>query len=268
MNHTPQLRIESPTHRQRRPQNGLRCGLAPLACICALIPIGLSPVPPMSDYPNHLARAYIAQHIDTDATLAMYTVQWRFVPNIGFDVAMWLFQSMGLDVYGGPIGFAITLVALITGAMVLHRALYRHWALAPLSVGLFAYHACFLYGFTSFSLGVGLTLWALVGWVMAARKPQWIRLPLFVLLATLLYGCHLFAVGLFGLVVVSMASHRLSRCFPSRSASKCHLGVGASHRGQSTARHSPFRNATAGNDLVFGLTVANVVWGLRMPISS
>ena len=52
-----------------------------------LVPVLLVEVPPILDYPNHLARCYVLAFGGTDPILQqMVTANWRLIPNLAVDL--------------------------------------------------------------------------------------------------------------------------------------------------------------------------------------
>src|ERR1044071_4415225 len=55
--------------------------------LVASIPIITHPLPPLSDYINHLARMHVIAAIGRDADLArFYQIDWQIIPNLMMDV--------------------------------------------------------------------------------------------------------------------------------------------------------------------------------------
>src|SRR5712672_732238 len=52
-------------------------------CLVLVAPLAVVDVPPLLDYPNHLARAYILAHGLADLHLSqMYVPHWAIIPNL------------------------------------------------------------------------------------------------------------------------------------------------------------------------------------------
>jgi len=50
-----------------------------------LAPLTMTDVPPLMDYPNHLARLYALAFIGSDPILArFYQPHWAIIPNLGW----------------------------------------------------------------------------------------------------------------------------------------------------------------------------------------
>src|ERR1019366_8806290 len=67
--------------------------LAALAVL--LLPFLLVDVPPVLDYPNHLARIFVLAHPDDPILARFYAPNWHITPNLGFDpIAMLLLRVL------------------------------------------------------------------------------------------------------------------------------------------------------------------------------
>ena len=50
------------------------------------VPLLVAQVPPLTDYPNHLARCYVLAFADSDPVLGrMFSTHWQIIPNIAID---------------------------------------------------------------------------------------------------------------------------------------------------------------------------------------
>jgi hypothetical protein len=57
-------------------------------CVVLLAPLLIVDVPPLLDYPNHLARVFVLASLPRDPTLArFYTAHWSIIPNLSLDLA-------------------------------------------------------------------------------------------------------------------------------------------------------------------------------------
>ncbi len=63
--------------------------LAVLLCVILLAPLALVDVPPLLDYPNHLARAAVLAFGSDDPVLSrIYAAHWTVIPNLGTDLVL------------------------------------------------------------------------------------------------------------------------------------------------------------------------------------
>jgi hypothetical protein len=180
-----------------------------IAAYLALVTLALSPVfwasvPPLVDYPNHLARMWIlAQNGALPELASNYSVDWRVLPDLAMDLVVPpLAQILPLEI-AGRIFIALTLLSLVAGTVALHRVLYGSVGLWPLAALLFLYNAAFFWGFLNCLFGTGIFLLAFSGWIASRDWKPAPRIILFGAVATMLFFLHLFAFCLYGLVVAS-----------------------------------------------------------------
>ncbi|HKX07161.1 MAG TPA: hypothetical protein VJN67_03175 [Stellaceae bacterium] len=170
----------------------------------ALSPLYWASVPPLVDYPNHLARMWIlAQNGALPELASNYSVDWRVLPDLAMDLVVPpLTQILPLEI-AGRIFIALTLLSLLAGTVVLHRTLQGRVGFWPLAALLFLYNAAVFWGFLSCLFGIGIFLLAFSGWVASRHWRSAPRIALFGTVATALFFLHLFAFCLYGLAVGS-----------------------------------------------------------------
>jgi len=174
------------------------------------IPIWTHPLPPLSDYVNHLARMHVLATVSKNPLLAgFYEINWQVIPNLTMDIIVpRLAQVMNIYLAGQV--YIVTMFALIiSGALVLSRVLNGRWTALPLFAIPLLYNYVFLVGLMNYIFGIGVALWALAGWV-AVRERAWpIRLLLSTACVVALFFCHLSALGLYAIGVLSFEIVRL-----------------------------------------------------------
>jgi hypothetical protein len=177
----------------------------------ALYPLFSVTVPPLVDYPNHLARMHIlATMADAPLLQERYAVEWAVLPNLAMDLVVPPLTAF-MSVYdAGRVFVAATLLLIVAGTLALHRAVHGHVGLWPAAVYLFLYNHVLAWGFLNYLFGVGVFLLALAGWIASERWPAWARLALSSAASTALFFCHLFAFGAYGLTIVA---YELGRSF-------------------------------------------------------
>ena len=178
--------------------------------VLALLPLASVRVPPLLDYPNHLARMHILVDGGRSAALAQaYAVRWSLLPNLAMDaVVPVLARVVPLDLAGrGFVGLALALMA--AGVVLVHRAAWRCWSLWPLAGFLLLYNRILLWGFVNYLAGLGVALIGLALWLHLADRPRR-RLWAVGVAALVAYFCHLVAFGLLALMIggVELASLR------------------------------------------------------------
>ena len=190
-----------------------------LVLLLALIPLFAVSVPPLHDYPFHLARADILHSLPGSAFLRDHYEQGSFLlPNVGMDVVMAPLARYLPILIAGRVFLGLVLTVMLSGTVALHFALHRRLSAWPLLAGFFLYNWIFHYGFLNYLLGVGLMLWAVAGWIALRERPVAWRLAWGIFMAVVLLFCHLVAVGLFAIVVVGMELQRASRTLRTEPA--------------------------------------------------
>jgi hypothetical protein len=176
------------------------------------IPIWTHPLPPLSDYVNHLARMHVIATLAKNPVLAsFYNVHWQVIPNLTMDMIVPLLARV-MNIYlAGQVFIVLMFAMIISGALALNRALIGRWSALPLFAFPLLYNYIFLVGLMNYIFGIGVALWALAGWV-AVRDRIWpIRLSLSTACAVVLFFCHLSALGIYGVGLLSFEILRLWR---------------------------------------------------------
>lgn len=161
-------------------------------------------VPPLVDYPNHLARMWILVHRETIPELARnYIVNWRILPDLAMDLIVPALARLMSVVDAGRVFVGLTMAGLVAGTITLHRVLHGRFAVWPICGVLFVYNAVLFWGFLSCLFATAVYLFAFSGWLASRDWPLLPRILLFAAIAALLFLLHAFAFGLYGLSVVS-----------------------------------------------------------------
>src|ERR1700761_7110727 len=165
-------------------------GFALLALI-AVLPLASVRLPPILDYPNHLARMHILAALPASADLARYyRAVWTPVPNLAWDAIVPALATIMPVESAMRLMLAATLLALAGGAMALHRAAFRHRSIWPLFAFLLLYNRMLLRGFLNSLAGIALMLWALAAWIGLERRNIGLRIVIGTALATAIYFAH------------------------------------------------------------------------------
>jgi hypothetical protein len=174
------------------------------------IPIWTHPLPPLSDYVNHLARMHVIATLAKNPQLArFYEIDWQVIPNLTMDLIVPLLARV-MNVYLAGQVFIVGMFALIiSGVLALNRTLIGRWSVFPLFAIPLVYNYVFLVGLMNYIFGIGVALWALAGWV-ALRERAWpARYALSTACVLALFFCHLSALGIYGVGVLSFELARL-----------------------------------------------------------
>ena len=177
-----------------------------ILCAVLLVPLLVVDVPPLMDYPNHLARVFVLASLPHDPFLSQfYAAHWTILPNLAVDLlAPPLLQVLPVHVVGRMlIGLAVLLPSL--GAVAYNAAVApsgggRWWSLA---VGLVAYNSCLLYGFLNFVIALGLALLLAAAWLRWREPYPRLSLALAMAGAPVLFLCHLMGLVFLAILIGS-----------------------------------------------------------------
>src|SRR5215469_1720690 len=181
-----------------------------LLIVC--VPLLLTPLPPLVDYPNHLARMHVLAGLSRSPTLQQYyALAWRPLPDLAMDLLVPpLLGVVSLQVAGKL--FLVATYFLLTGSVaVLHRVLNGRWSAWSLTAFLLIYNRLLLWGLVNFLFGLGLAFWALAGWIAWRECGVVLRLVLGAVAALAIYFAHLMAFGIYGAMIAGYEAGRLWR---------------------------------------------------------
>jgi len=142
------------------------------------------------------------------------------IPNLTMDLIVPLLARV-MNVYLAGQVFIVGMFALIiSGGLALNRALIGRWSVFPLFAFPILYNYLFLVGLMNYIFGIGVALWALAGWVTLRERSWPIRFILSSICVVALFFCHLCALGIYGVGLLSFESSRLweRRANPGRGA--------------------------------------------------
>jgi hypothetical protein len=176
-----------------------------VSLLLAALPVLTTRVPPIGDYLGHLARIYVIDYAARDPLIAsFYEVHWRIIPNLAFDLVVSpLAQVVGLYA-AGRLYILLYLGLILGGVHAIHWALFRRWSFGPLVGVLFLYSQIHLFGLVNYVFGLGIALWAIAAFILLSNAAWWQRVLVSLIFVTVLFFCHLFALGLYGLTLLAI----------------------------------------------------------------
>jgi hypothetical protein len=179
-------------------------------CVLLAAPLLVVDMPPLLDYPNHLARAFVLASLPSDPVLArFYAPHWSIIPNLALDlVAPGLIQVLPVHV-AGRLLIAVAVLLPVLGTVAYHRSLGGGWW--SLGVGLIAYNSCLLHGFLNFCIGLGLALLLAAAWLRWREDHPRPAIALAIIGALALFACHLMGLIFFAVLIGSAELSRLQR---------------------------------------------------------
>ena len=187
-----------------------------LSFLTLLGPFLVAEIPPLTDYPNHLARYWlIAGGVREPALATFYRIDWfNAVTNVGVDRMVALLAPVASGFALGHLAAIAAAVLPPLGVLALSYSVTRRitaWqALFPFA----AWSTTFLMGFVNFQIGLGLALlfaaadplaqprlWGkLLGPGLAGRGAVLLRIPLGMILA----ADHLFGLLFYGVLLAGL----------------------------------------------------------------
>jgi len=186
--------------------------LAGLCAGMALVPILLSSVPPLLDYPSHIARIHIIHDLLFRSRFGeMYVLNPGILPNLGMDIVLLGAMMLGIDLeIAGRILLAVLVLGLGVSVMLVHRRLFGRWSVVPLLAFAFVYNKIMMFGFINYLLGICIALAGFAFWLGVRERDTLIRTGLWLMAWSFVaFLCHLMAVLLlFGLI----AAHEGAQC--------------------------------------------------------
>jgi hypothetical protein len=185
----------------RSTNSASRVGTAGLfLVVLASIPVFSTNLPPLVDYPNHLARFWL---LATGGN-SFYAVHWAPLPNLAGDLIVpVLARMMPLELVGKL--FLVGIFALIVGGAVwLNRMATGDWRLWPLLTAAFLYNRTFLWGFINYLFGLGIALCGAALWLQFETARAWVRVAASSVVAMLCFFSHIAAFGVYALIVLGL----------------------------------------------------------------
>ena len=166
----------------------------------AAVPPFSTVLPPLVDYPNHLAR----MHLLEEGGNAFYTVRWAPLPNLAEDLIVpQLARLVPLETAAKL--FLVMIFALMAGgALWLNRVTAGGWRLWPLLAFVLLYNRILLWGFLNYLFGIGIALVGAASWLALEGQRWWLRVLSSSLLAAACFFSHIAALGFYALVILGV----------------------------------------------------------------
>jgi hypothetical protein len=186
-----------------------------VAAAAAYLCVG-TPLPPLAEYPQSLARFAILAHGREDPYLSpYYAFVWQLQPNLATDALAYLLSPIA-DIYTvGRLTVWATYISLLAGCVLLYRALHGHFSVVSLLAALLLLNGYFTAGHLGFLLTLGGGMIALAAWIAGRDRPI-ARLAVGAAAALALYLGQLYGFAIYALCLLGYE-----------------LQLGLSHGGQS-----------------------------------
>ena len=160
-----------------------------------LTPLFLVDLPPLLDWPNHLARMHVLAFGADDPVLSrMYAARWAVIPNLAIDVIMPPLLHVMPLYSASRIVLAAALLLPLAGVVLYSRTLLQRRSFWPLAAGLVSYNAIFILGFVNLCIANGAALVAAAYWHAGRERRPLLTASTTAVLAVAIFFCHAFGM--------------------------------------------------------------------------
>jgi hypothetical protein len=169
-----------------------------LLAAASFLPVLLTPIPAMVDYPNHLARMYILSQNGTPDANPYYEVAWALYPNLAMDLLIPQMARLISVENAARLFLLLSQLLIVGGALVLERVVKGRVRLAGFAALMFLYCLPFTWGFVNFEFGLGVALWGIAAYLAVAERALPVRFVVNAVFVMALFAAHFFALGVYG----------------------------------------------------------------------
>ncbi|WP_249780327.1 hypothetical protein [Bradyrhizobium sp. dw_411] len=169
-----------------------------LLAVASLLPVLLTPIPPMVDYLNHLARMYILSRNGTPDANPYYEVAWALYPNLAMDLLIPQIARLISVENATRLFLLLSQLLIVGGALALERVVKGRVHLAGFAALMFLYCLPFTWGFVNFEFGLGVALWGIAVYLIFVERASPLRFALHAVFVAVLFTAHFFALGVYG----------------------------------------------------------------------
>jgi hypothetical protein len=173
-----------------------------------LAPIWTVRYPPVVDYPNHLASAFVLAHLNDPSFhfSGFYAADWNANPYLAMDVILvWLQRFMPIEIAGRVLLSLCVLAVPAAAWFFVRRANPEQESLALWSLAITQNLYFFLWGMLNLQLSLALCLLVLGFWLEYLERPRIGLWCLLLTMTTALYFTHLMGFGMAGWVMTAYA---------------------------------------------------------------
>jgi hypothetical protein len=178
-----------------------------VATIITILPVWIIKYPPLVDYPNHLARAYIISNYNNVDIFNKYlSFAKEPLPNIAFDVLVPLFNYITGNIYiSGKLFITLSIVLIIYGCHKLAINLRGFTYIGFIGL-FFSYNSGLLYGFMNYVFGLGMCLISIAMWIKNKYVLNIRNITILIIMSTLSYLSHLSSFVFLNVVIFTISA--------------------------------------------------------------
>jgi hypothetical protein len=169
-----------------------------LLAAASFLPVLLTPIPAMVDYPNHLARMYILSQNGTPDANPYYEVAWALYPNLAMDLLIPRMARLVSVENATRLFLLLSQLLIVGGALALERVVKGRVHLAGFVALMFLYCLPFTWGFVNFEFGLGVALWGIAVYLSLVECAWPLRFVANAVLVAALFAAHFFSLGVYG----------------------------------------------------------------------
>ena len=163
------------------------------------VPVFSTVLPPLVDYPNHLAR----MHLLAEGGNQFYAVRWAPLPNLAEDLIVpALAHLMPLDL-AGKIFLVITFGLIAGGTLWLNRVVSGGWRWWGLLGFLLLYDRILLWGSLNYLFGLGVAICGVALW-LGLEERRAARMLVGSAIALACFFSHIAALGVYALAILGV----------------------------------------------------------------
>jgi hypothetical protein len=160
-------------------------------------PVFSTVLPPLFDYPNHLAR----MHLLAEGGNRFFQVRWAPLPDLAEDLIVPpLSRLLPLET-AGKLFLVMIFAAIAGGVLWLNRTATGAWRIWPLSAFLLLYNRSFLWGFLNYLFGLGAALLGAALWLALEDRRPALRVAASSAAALVCFFSHLAAFGVYAVTI-------------------------------------------------------------------
>ena len=171
-------------------------------CVELGVPLLAVRVPPLTDYPNHLARCYVLAFGAGDPVLSrMFSAHWQIIPNIAIDLILPALMHVFSPFTAGRIVLGLCLLVPVSGAIALSYAYFGQRSFWQMTAGFAGFNALFLMGFMNFAIAIGIALWGAAAWIHYRERKPLLAIASGALIGTIVFFFHMMGFCFYALLV-------------------------------------------------------------------
>jgi hypothetical protein len=188
-----------------------------LLAAASFLPVLLTPIPAMVDYPNHLARMYILSENGTPDANPYYDVAWALYHNLAMDLLIPPLARLISVETATRLFLLLSQFLIVGGALLLERVVKGRVHLAGFAALMVLYCLPFSWGFVNFEFGLGAALWCIAVYLMLVERAWPLRFLVNAVFVAALFTAHFFALGIYG---ATLGLYELWRACDRRSCDR------------------------------------------------